>query len=101
MTETTTIELDHTIELKNRTITELELHEPTMGDMEATDLAEGDVGKSIHLIARLSGLSAGVIRKMRPGDFGKCSAFLAPFMAAFAGDDEEDDAGEPAADAEE
>lgn len=99
MSERTAIELSRPIELQNETIAEVSLHEPDMGDMEAYDLADGQVAKSIHLIAKLSGHSAGVIRKMAPRDFAKCTAYVAPFMAEFARD-EDDDLGEGAADAD-
>lgn len=61
-------------------ITTVTLRRPTAGDLESMDAAEGNVGKTILLIAALSDLPMAVCRRLDGEDFtaldGVCTRYL-------------------------
>lgn len=83
--EKITIQLNHPIEFGEKTITELTLREPLMGDFAAMDGASGQVGAAIRLVAKCAGILPKAASMMHPADFQKCQAFVAPFAQAFLG----------------
>jgi hypothetical protein len=72
-----TIELDYkVVRGKGDALMELTVKRPTMGDMEASDRAEGSVGKSILIIAAVTGEPSAVIRRLDASDFERLSAVV-------------------------
>lgn len=61
---------------KKDLIREIILKRPLVGDLESSDIAEGDVKKTIVIISSLSGLPSGVIRRIDLEDFKRVSGFL-------------------------
>ena len=76
-----TITLAYPIQLKDKIVDSVTLRgEVTVEDLEVMDKGKGEVAKSIYMIAELSGLSPGVIRKMKSADFGAVADALAHVM---------------------
>lgn len=66
---------------KGREVREVRLRtDVTVGDLEAMDGAKGEIGKSVLLIAELSGLAPSVIRKLKPDDFAALDKLLAAVL---------------------
>ncbi len=61
-------------------ITEITLKIPTIGDVEASDNAKGDVGKTIRIIQSLSGVSTAMIRRIAMSDFANIGEALEMHM---------------------
>lgn len=65
-----TVPLLKPVQHGERSVSEVTLRgEPTVADLEAMDKAKGEVEKSLYLIAELSGLSVGCLRKVKAMDF--------------------------------
>lgn len=52
----------------------------TVQDLEAMDVAKGDVGKSLHLIAELTGLPLAMLRKLSAVDYSAMSVVVADIL---------------------
>lgn len=69
----TTVALDYPIEFKKgsevQEIASVTIKRPTVGDLEASDRAQGDVGKTTVLIAAISGIPVGAVRKLDVADY--------------------------------
>lgn len=65
---------------KDEMVRDVTLRRPTAGDIEAADKATGNVGMSVLLIAGLSGLPVGAVRKLDVYDFGRldkvCTGYI-------------------------
>ncbi len=75
----TTILFDHPLVLKDKSkdpITEITLKRPTVGDLESSDVAKGDVKKTLLIISSLSGLSPAILRRIDLEDFKRISTFI-------------------------
>jgi hypothetical protein len=70
MSENIVVKLKKPIDHAGETISEVSLRaEMTVSDLEHMDAAKGQVGKSVHLIAHLSGLSLSAVRKLDVQDY--------------------------------
>jgi hypothetical protein len=74
------VALSRPIKVGDDELSELLLREPTAGDLEATDGADGDVAKSILLIAKLADVPPSSIRSLRAKDLQTVSEAIAPFL---------------------
>ncbi len=76
-----TIELDVAVSRgpKDPELMEVTVRRPTVGDLEAADLAKGNVGGSVLVVASITGLPAKVIRGMDADDFKRVSGVVEGF----------------------
>jgi hypothetical protein len=75
------VELEHPVEHAGKSIDRIVLRgEATVADLEAMDGAKGEIGKTINLVAELSGVSKLVIRKMRPSDYQVVAEVVADIL---------------------
>ena len=73
----TTILLRYPIERKDgSSLSEITLKPATVGDLEASDAAKGDVQKTVMIVASLSSVPVALIRKISMRDFRNISQQL-------------------------
>ena len=80
---TVTITLKRPLVLKDRTITELVLREPTAGELalaEQSGAKKGGNEQMICLVGFSSGLHPNIIRQIKGGDFNRCAKVLGDFF---------------------
>lgn len=81
-----TYPLKESIDIRNKdgeiveTITELKLRKPKGKILKAMDKAQGDVGKSLALIAAMAGLPPSTMDELGPSDFAELGEFIAGFF---------------------
>lgn len=84
----TTILLQHPVPYKNKDkepLSEVTLKIPLVGDVEAGDAAKGDVGKTVLMVASLSGEPKAMIRRIHMTDFNRINTCLVKYLG---GDDD-------------
>lgn len=86
----TTITLSRPIDHENRRIEALTIDEPTIGAIEAFEIARqsgrSEVTCLLELLAVDTGLPIDALRKLKAGDVRRISDAIAPFVAEMAGD---------------
>lgn len=66
---------------KEKTISQLEINsDPDCGDLAATDAVEGDMHKTIALIAALAGIPYTTAKKLKPVDFTALNEIVKPIV---------------------
>jgi hypothetical protein len=65
---------------REETITEVQLRRPKGKDIRAMDRAEGDIGKTMALLARVSGLEPSVLDEMDGADVVALLELVAGFL---------------------
>jgi hypothetical protein len=78
-----TVELDQAVPTgkdgKGEPVMEVTVRKPSIGDMEAGDKSDGNVGSSVLIMASVTGLPAATIRKMDFDDFQRLSNVVESF----------------------
>ncbi len=78
-----TIKLKKPIEFGSDTITELNLREPTLGDLQGINLEEMMLADNVMaILSRISGVSLAAIKKLSFQDLAPVSALLGSFFAS-------------------
>jgi hypothetical protein len=69
------------LEVEGKTITELNLREPTAGELEFSEKkADSNNGASIQLIAAVSGLHPNVVKGLCARDYKAAAGYLTSFL---------------------
>lgn len=88
MDDTITFPLSKPVEHKGKTYTELTFREATAGDLAVGDAVNGDMNKTLAILACMAGVELAVIRGVPARDLGPMVAKVAPLLgepAAVAG----------------
>ncbi len=82
-TENVEVTLKKPVTHDGKTIDKLTFREAELGDLAATDAAEGGIAKTILLIAALSETTEGVVRKIKASDLDEILAKIEPLVGSF------------------
>lgn len=80
MTDTLTLRLKSPIEFEGRTYENIDLSEPTAGQMEKAAVGATGVASNIILIAEVAKIPRDVVRMFKKRDLEACVEFLAGFQ---------------------
>lgn len=82
----TTIKLKTPIEHDGRTITEVQIGEPSVAAVAALEKVAmsgaGEIGQSIAMLAVVTGLPTEAVQMLKMSDFTKIAESMAPFVEA-------------------
>lgn len=59
---------------------QLELREPTIGELQAATKLKDDFAQEIYLISAMTGISVNVVGKISLRDFQKCAKYFGSFL---------------------
>ncbi len=82
----TTVTLSKPVTFEKKTINQLTLREPVVGDVVKTDLVTGEMMKNVALLAAITDTNIPVISALSLSDFKRLTEAAAPFLAAVADD---------------
>ena len=74
------IQLEHPIEAGDKVIGELRFRKPGIGDMRGLDFEEDEVGATIDLTSRLTGVAPPVLDRVDLGDWPKVQGVVLHFL---------------------
>lgn len=82
MTDTTdmTVTLQCPIEIAGDRIDKLTFTRPKVKHLKSMDKVQGEMSKSIALVAALSGVPVSVVEQLDAADFARCSEVIADFL---------------------
>lgn len=79
--ETKTFKLSVPIVHDGKTIEQITMREPEVGDVIAAEKFKGQAEQTVALFASVSGLTVGAISRMKLRDFKQIERWITPFIA--------------------